>query len=171
MITAPAAHSTLSSTWAGQVTDAVTPTWWRGVLASTKTTTTSHYTSLTLTSDGLGEGLSVTADADCISLPAGVYDICLSVYWPTDADGTRFVYVIANPSATSVDSTTNVTGSELTHYTIDAPSVAFTTTTPKKRYRLGASDKFMVVIRHTAGNNLDIAANARTFLEITRVGE
>lgn len=171
-ITAPAAHSPVSSSWAGQVTAALTPTWWTGGLTGTASHTSSKYLSLKYDTKIDGENLTPTFDGDCVKVPtAGVYDIVASFREPGTSGEKRLILML-NPDVTSAANQSALpTGTSLVDMTAPATSDASpTVSTPPIRRRLATTDKLMVCVYQTSGSSQTVAVSAaRCFIQLTRV--
>lgn len=146
---------------------------WRGKLSAAKSHTTGRYVSLLLTTD-TADGLTVTATGDCVS-PAspGLYLVLARAWWGASASGAgrRRLMLMVNPSATTVDSTTNVTGTELVTVDYDTEADASTSVQASDVVRLSTTDQIMLILHQDSGSTLTVdAAVARTALSLIKVG-
>lgn len=174
-ITKPSAGDELSAATVGQIIDGVTPTFWRGVLAATESHVSGRYLSLTLTTDGTAEVLTVTAATDAIKVnKAGVYRVTAKAAFPDNTANNRYAYLYLNPTADSYDTSSAPTvGATLLSQEMAAlGGVKDVLNLGTRLVRLATTDKLMVVLRQDSGSTLTIPTdNAQTFIELEWVGE
>ena len=169
------ANAELTAAELNRMVSVLTPKWWKGILSAGKTTTSGQYTSLTFTSASDDEILAVTATSDSISSnTAGVFELSIRAWVSTvDSTGVRQLMVIKNPSANSVASSTNVTGTIIAHYDSDAEGDASPSMiVHEPRIRLLTTDKLLVVVYQNSGSTLTVSDSAwRTAFSLVYIGE
>lgn len=146
---------------------------WRGKLSAAKSHTSGRYVSLLLTTD-TADGLTITATGDCVS-PAspGLYQVLARAWWGDSASGAgaRRIMLMINPSANTVDSSTNVTGTELATVDQDTEADASSSVQVSDWVRLSTTDKVMVIVYQDAGSTQTVDSTvARTALSLIKVG-
>ena len=148
--------------------------WYRGALTSTVSHTTARYRSLKLDTQIAGENLTESFSGDCLTGLDGVYDIRAKVSYPANTTGYRGLLLGVNPSATTVDAT-----SDLTYGTTLEQAIAFGISGADNivevgpvRCRLVASDTVMLRAYQNSGSSLTLPTDgSKVFLQIAKVAE
>lgn len=147
---------------------------WSGRLASAFTPTTSNYRSCLPSTAYMSSGapdFTPGWDGDCMIVPfAAWWRVFWKVYWGTDStSGNRQVAVYLNPSATTWNSASNLSGGLYLDTAKSAASTAETVTVADCRYWLTPADRVMLVARTTSATNiLNGGHETRMTLELIR---
>jgi len=147
--------------------------WYRGGLTSSVSHTSGRYRSLKLDSVIDSNSFTPSWSGDCLTGLDGVFSVSAVVSHPANTNGYRSTILAVNPSATTVDSTSDLTyASTLGVDEIEgfAACSAVTQIIPV-RVRLVSTDKLMLRTFQDSGSALTIpTTTSKVWLQIVKVG-